>query len=149
MNVRRISETEYEKLYNERLFNPPDEKTPENKARFEAEFEQALEEVRAFCAREFKEIPKDEDFAFNVWSRHNWSRVVDVELRMNTFLEQDVVERLQAVLRALPEAWMVILWNIDTLFISPVEVLAHLTPDEDLRNEVDTRWIEYAPGPLE
>ena len=147
MNIRRIGDSEYAALFNERSFNPPGEQNEENEKRFCEEFRQVLEAVEAFCTAEFRVVPAGEDCAFSVWQYYNWSRVIDVEMMDESFLNKDTIMKLQAVLGSLPEAWTVILSLGDALFVSPTEVMVHLS-SVNIERSVDIRWILALPEPI-
>jgi hypothetical protein len=147
MNIRRIGDAEYKTLFNERCFNPPGERNDENEERFCEEFRQALDAVEEFCAAEFTVVPDGEDCAFSVWQYYNWSRVIEVEMMDESFLRKDTITKLQTVLRSLPEAWTVILSLGDALFVSPTEVMVHLS-SVDIERSVDIGWILSLPEPI-
>lgn len=140
MKTTLLTLPEWEVLFSERCFNPPQAQTLESETAFSNEFEDVLEAVATFLGSEFPEVPQAESASYHLHEYWNWSRVVSVEFETDCFLEKQFIARLQKVLSSLPNAWMVICHCAATAFVSPDEVKIHLV-DPSFHDEQDIEWL--------
>lgn len=115
-----LSHSEFESIYSQRDYNPPDEKET-----FGEEFRNVLDQVEEYLERR---LNPDE---FHLHEYHNLARFIDVTFSVETYLDVDFVRDLQCLLSRLQERWMVCLWEACYLFVTRDRVMGYDPTGED------------------
>jgi len=107
-----ITKDVFEKIFNERNYNPP---PPD--AEFDEEFDGALEELRKILLDHAK--PED----FFLYESHNRARFLDAAFSSEGYLQKALVDDVQRWLKSTEQEWMVSLWEACFLLVTRDQIL--------------------------
>lgn len=108
MNIIEYTEHEFERVFNERNFNPS------NNPQFEEEYDRAAQHVRNVISKYLS------DETFLIYDGINdTSRFIDVSCSTEGYLNAALLIDLQQSLNLLADKWMVCLWEACYIFVTP------------------------------
>lgn len=125
LSIRKCGEEEFLALYNERDFNPLDsaKQTAED---FSAEFCDLLDKVEQVLSEGFAPYDSATDEGdYTLYDGHNSTRFIDLAFENDRYLDRDLCIRLQTLLGAQKEPWMICLWFTNFLFVTADTVIVY------------------------
>ena len=125
LSIRKCGEEEFLALYNERDFNPFDS-AKQSAEDFSAEFWGLIENLELVLSDGFSSYDSGADEGdYTLYDGHNSTRFIDLAFENDRYLDRDLCVRLQKLLGAQKEPWMICLWFTNFLFVTADAVIVY------------------------